>query len=68
MHNTHQQHLIGNVKTWAATIEAALKADHEDDHRHPKTVADRKATILQSLDNLRRDLAELEPVLREQNQ
>lgn len=69
MHNTHQQHLIGNVRSWAAAIETALKAQHEDGAAaHPQLAAKRKATILQSLDNLRRDLDQVEPVLREQNQ
>jgi hypothetical protein len=69
MHNTHQQYLISNVKGWAAAIETALKAQHADGPgAHPQLAAERKATILQSLDNLRRDLDQIEPVLREQNQ
>lgn len=69
MHISHQKHLISNVKAWASAIEHALKGQHEEgDHAHPATAAGRKVTIKQSLDNLQRDLAELEPVLREQNQ
>lgn len=69
MHISHQKHLINNVKAWALTIEAALNGQHEEGERaHPDVAAGRRANILQSLDNLRRDLDEVEPVLREQNQ
>ena len=69
MHVSHQQHLLFSIRSSLEAIETALKGQaNEGANAHPSLVAERKAAIIQNLDNLHRHLEQVEPVLREQNQ
>jgi len=68
MHSTHQKYLITSLKSSVVAIETALAEQFEDTRGLPAVVAERKATIIQNLDNVHRFLEQVEPALREQNQ
>lgn len=68
MHITHQQYLITSLWQSVDAINRALAEQHEEGDAAPPTlVAERKAAILEHLNNAHRYLDEVEPVLREQN-